>query len=126
MGIVYKASVRTARLQAVLDGINAGAAAGTLEIGTAAWAAVIAIFTLVDPAGSVSGDVLTIDMDPDIETTVVNGGGTPAVARVKDSDGNVVIDGLLVGTHVTVTPSGAWTAGQTVRALSMTLTHPST
>ena len=98
MPVIYSAATKTARMQAVADEIDGGVivAGGTLEIGTTAFAAVIAIFTLTDPCGTVSGNVLTFDFDPDLSTVGVGGGGTAAVARIKDSDGTIVVSGLTV------------------------------
>ena len=100
MAVTYSTAAKTARLEAVVDTIDAGASTSTIEIGTTAMAAVLAIFTLADPSGTVSGDVLTFDMDPDLSTTglAAAGAGTDAVAaRIKDGDGTSVITGLTVG-----------------------------
>ncbi len=51
-------------MEAVLTKINAGTGVGKLEIGTTGM-----VSTLADPAGTVSGDTITIDMDPDLNTT---------------------------------------------------------
>ena len=59
MAITYAAAVRTARLQAVLDAIDADAGAGKLVIGTTGMGTVLATIPLADPAGTVSGDTLT-------------------------------------------------------------------
>ena len=48
----------------MLTKINAGTDVGKLEIGTTGM-----VSTLTDPAGAVSGDTFTIDMDPDLNTT---------------------------------------------------------
>lgn len=123
MGVIYLASLRTTRMQAVADAIDAGAAAGTLEIGTAAMASVLATITLSDPCGSVSGDVLTLTF-PHSDTSADNT-GTAAAARIKDSNGNVVVSGLTVGTSGTnvVLDNTSITAGQTVTINSGTITH---
>jgi len=51
-------------MEAVPIKINAGAGVGKLEIGITGM-----VSTLADPEGTVSGDTLTIDMDPDLNTT---------------------------------------------------------
>ena len=56
MAITYAAAVRTARLQAVLDAIDADAGAGKLVIGTTGMGTVLATIPLADPAGTISGD----------------------------------------------------------------------
>src|SRR3989304_5572415 len=59
MAVTYRASLRTTRMNDVVADIDSGAGAATVEIGTAGFATVIAIFTLSDPASSVAGDGLT-------------------------------------------------------------------
>lgn len=97
MAVNYNTNVKNSRLNAVRDAIDAGAGPGTLEICTAAYASVLAVLTLSDPSASnASGGVLTfsaITQDSAADNT-----GTAAVARIKDSSGTVVIDGLTVGT----------------------------
>ena len=123
MAVIYAAALRTARMNAVKDAIDAGAAAGYIEIGTTSMAAILATITLDDPCGSVSGDVLTLAM-PQSDTSADNT-GTAAAARIKDSDGNVIVSGLTVGTsgaNINL-DSVSITAGQTVTLTSATLTH---
>lgn len=126
MGVIYASGVRTSRMQQVLDAIDAGAAAGKLEIGTAGMASVLATIDLADPAGSVSGDVLTLTT-PQSDTSADNS-GTAAAARIRDSDDNDVVTGLSAGTSGTdvVLDSTAITAGQTVTINSATITHNTT
>lgn len=128
MAVTYRSTLRTARLQAVLDAIDADAGAGTLEIGTTGFASTLVTFTLVDPAGSVSGDTLTIACDPDIGATA-SATGTAAEARIKDNSGDVVVSGLTVGTsgtNLVISPSTSITSGQTVNLVSLTIAHPTT
>lgn len=124
MAVIYAAALRTTRMNAVVSAIDAGAAAGKLKIGTAAMASTLATLTLTDPCGTVSGDVLTFDFDPDISAVAANS-GTAAAATITDSDDNVIVSGLTVGTSGTniVLDSVAITAGQTVTITAGTLTH---
>lgn len=111
-------------MQAVLDAIDGDVGAGTLEIGTTGMAAVLATLTLVDPAGSVSGDVLTLDCDPVLSTTAT-GTGTAAEARIKDNSGDVIISGLTVstsGANINLTSTSIAT-DQTVEISSIAITH---
>ncbi len=112
-------------MQAVVTQIDAGAGPGTLEIGTAGMASVLATLTLADPSGTVSGAVLTFDFDPDISDTSADNTGTAAEARIKDSNGTVIISGMTVGTTGTdvVLDSVSITAGQTVTLTTGTITH---
>jgi hypothetical protein len=123
MAVTYANGVKTARMQAVLDAIDAGTAA-KLEIGTSGMAAVLATLTLVDPAGTVSGSVLTLDFSPAI-SAVASGTGTAAAARIRTSADADVVTGLTVGTSGTdiVLDSTSITSGQTVTISAGTLTH---
>jgi hypothetical protein len=123
MAVIYAASLRTTRMNDVKTAIDAGSGAGTIEIGTTAMASTLATITLTDPCGSVSGDVLTFTM-PHSDTSADNT-GTAAAARIKDSDGNIVVSGLTVGLSGTnvVLDSLSITAGQTVTLTAATITH---
>ena len=59
MAFTYNAAVKTARMAEVLAAIDADASAGTLEIGSAGFAATLAVLTLDTVSGIVSGDTLT-------------------------------------------------------------------
>src|SRR3954464_4753569 len=120
MGVIYAAALRTTRMNDVKTAIDAGSGAATIEIGTSAMGTVLATITLTDPCGSVSGDVLTLTM-PHSDTSA-DASGTAAAARIKDSDGNIVISGLTVGTSGTnvVLDSTSITAGQTVTMTAAT------
>ncbi len=122
MSIVYAAGLKTTRMQAVRDAIDAGAA-GKLEIGTSAMGAVLATITLADPASSVSGSVLTLLGVP--LSVAASGSGTAAAARIRTSADADVVTGLTVGTSGTdiVLDSTNITAGQTVSITSGTITH---
>lgn len=124
MAVTYSTAVKTARLNAVVAQIDAGAAASTIEIGTAGFSSTLAILTLADPSATVSGDTLTFDFDPDLTATAA-ASGTAAAARVKNGDGTVVISGLTVGTSDAdlVMDSVSITAGQTVTLTAGTITH---
>lgn len=100
MAVTYATVVKTARMQAVADQIDGGSgspAAGKLIIGTAAMAATLAIVPFTVPCGTVSGDTLTFDFDPDITVEAI-ASGTAAAAIIVDSDGTTLISGLTVGT----------------------------
>lgn len=123
MGVIYSTALRTARMNLVKTTIDQGSAASFLEIGTSAMGTVLATITLTDPCGSVTGDVLTLTM-PHSDTSA-DASGTAAAARIKDSDGNIIVSGLTVGTSATniVLDSVSITAGQTVTLTAATITH---
>lgn len=125
MAVTYSTAVKTARMDAVIAQIDAGVAAGYIEIGTTGMASVLATLTLADPSGTAAAGVLTFDFAPDISDTSADNTGTAAEARIKDSTGTVVISGLTVGTSGTdiVLDSVSITAGQTVTLTTGTITH---
>lgn len=123
MGVIYRASLRTTRMNNVLADIDSGAGPATLEIGSAGFGSVLSIVTLADPCGSVSGDVLTFTT-PQSDASIDNT-GTAAEARIKESGGAIVVSGLTVGTSGTniVVNSTSFVAGATFTISSATLTH---
>lgn len=124
MAVTYAAGVKTARMQAVADKIDAATGAGKLKLGTTGMGTVIATLTLADPCGTVSGSTLTLDLDPDIEVAA-SAAGDLAAAVITDGDDNTVISGLTVGTSVTdiVVDSVTVASGQLVRVTTGTITH---
>lgn len=123
MAVNYSAAVKTDRMTVVRDAIDGGLGAGTLEICSAAYAAVLAVLTLADPCGTVSGAVLTFDGMP--LATTGDADGTAALARFKDSAGNIIVDGLTVGTsgtNVVLNTTGI-EATKPVVITSATITH---
>ena len=124
MGVIYRASLRTTRMQAVETDIDSGVGAATLEIGTTGFASTLVTFTLSDPAGVVAGDVITGSGMP--KTAVAAAGGVAAEARIKESGGTVIVSGLTVGTvgtNVIISPSTTISNGQTCNLTALTLTH---
>lgn len=124
MSVIYSATAETNRMTAVRDTIDAGAAAGVIQIGTAGMATVLAEFTLNDPSGTVSGSVLTFSGFPKSDTAA-NATGTAAAARIRDSNSNDVVTGLTVGLSASdiILDSLSITTGQTVTLNSFTITH---
>jgi hypothetical protein len=125
MGVIYAATLRTTRMQAVETAIDTGAGAnGILEIGTTGFASTLVTFALSAPAGTVTGDVLAGSTMP--KTAVAAAGGVAAEARIKDKNGAIVVSGLTVGvagTNVIISPSTTITNGQTCNLTALTLTH---
>lgn len=125
MAVNYTTAVKNARLDAVATKIDAGAAAGKLEICSAGYAAVLVSITLDDPcAAAASGGVLTFSGFPRTDAAA-DASGTAALARVRDSDNTDIITGLTVGTSAAdiVLDSVLITAGQSVAINSMTIVH---
>lgn len=124
MAITHGAATRTAIADLVVDRIDAGSGAGTLEVreGTD----VLTTHELSDPAfGNASGPTATANAIGD--GTVAAGGGTPDNFRVLDSDDNVIFSG-----SVGLAESGAdlefdsvtWAEGGTVSIGSGSYTAP--
>ena len=127
MAVNYATALKTTRMNAVVAAIDAGSGAGVLEIGTTSFASTLAQITLNDPCGTVSGAVLTLDVDPVPSDASANATGTAAVARIKDSDGNVIVSGLTVtasgGGGDIIIGSTSIVSGQAVSLTSATITH---
>lgn len=124
MSVTYSTATKTARMQAVADQIDSGSGAGVLQIGTTGMGTVLAEFTLNDPCGTVSGDVLSFSGFPKSDTSA-NATGTAAAARIRTSAGTDVITGLTVGTSGTdiILDNISINATQTVTLNSASITH---
>jgi len=96
---------------------------GTLEIGTAGMAAVLATFGLSATGGSVATDTWTLAFDAG--TVAASGSGTAAAAQIKTFGGTAVITGLTVGTSAAdiILDSVSITSGQNVTLSSATIQH---
>lgn len=121
MTVTYTTAVKNSRLSAVVTAIGT---TGVLEIGTAGMASILATIPLANPAGTVSGGVLTFTM-PQSDTSA-DASGTAAAARIRTASGGTdVVTGLTVGTSGTdvILDSTSITAGQTVTMNSASITH---
>lgn len=133
MAVTYATTVKTNRLQNVIDAIasktyvvgSGTATAGSLVIGTTAMATVLATITLSATPGVASGTALNISGLPLSSTASAT--GTAVVAEVRNNAGTVIISGLTVG----VSGSGAdiiinsvsITSGQTVQLTAGVINH---
>jgi len=139
MAVTYLASLRTNRLNLVVNALGTatgptisvtGTAAGTLVIGTSALSGatgVLATFTLSTTPATVSGDVLTLSGVP--LSVAASASGTAALAELRNNAGTVILSGLTVGTsgtNVIISPSTTITSGQTCQVTALTVTHPTT
>lgn len=138
MAVTYLASLRTNRLNLVVNALGTataptisttGTAAGTLVIGTSALSGatgVLATIPLSTTPATVSGDTLTISGVPLSATASAT--GTAALAELRNNAGTVIAGGLTVGTSGTniIISSTSVTSGQTVQVTSGTITHPTT
>ena len=131
MAVTYATIVKENRLKNVNDAINSktyvvgsgAGSAGTLVIGTASMATVLATITLQNPAGVASGTAFTISGVP--LSSTATGTGTAAAAEFRNNAGPVVVSGLTVGTSGTdiTINSASITTGQTVQLTSGVINH---
>ena len=127
MTVTYSSTVKDARMTAVRDQIDAGGAAGKLEICSSAYASILATIPLGysgASTGTVTTGVLTLAGFPRSDTSADNT-GTAAVARIRTSANADVITGLTVGlsgSDINL-DSLSITAGQTVTVNSAAVTH---
>lgn len=127
MPVVYDDTTKNERMTVVKnridDGVDTGAA--YMQVCTAGYAAVLAVFPMGDPSSSVSGVVLSFLNLP--KTAVAIGSGDAALARIYNSDGSLRVSGLTVGVgtgvDIVISPSVAITAGQDVDWIAGTITH---
>lgn len=96
MPLVYSLAVRNARLGVVLSAIDAGAGPGLIQLGTAGMAIVLSTVVLLKPAGTIAGGVLTFSGTPLFDVGAA-ASGLAVAARITDSAGTIVADGLTVG-----------------------------
>lgn len=123
MTVTYINSLKDTRMSAVTTAIDAGATFGTLEICTAGYTTVLCIITLSKPSFTEASQQITMAGVPKSGTASAT--GTAALARFKDSNANVVINNLSVGTSGSDINlnSTAISSGQTVTINSGTITH---
>lgn len=126
----YDGELKEARLLAVRDRVNGG----TLEIGTAGFAQVVARFRLgADCAEIVDGDLVFGDMPkramathkgPAVEARIVDAAGT---VRAFDlgvrGESDVDDDGEPTDAEVTIAPDKDVKAGQTVELMGFRIIH---
>lgn len=121
MAVVYNTTLKNTRMTDVVTAIGA---TGVLQIGTTGMGTVLAEIPLANPAGTVSGGVLTFTM-PQSDTSA-NATGTAAEARIRTASGGTdIVTGLTVstsGANINLS-STSITAGDTVTMSSATITH---
>ena len=121
MPVNYTTAVKNSRMSAVVTAIGTS---GVLEIGTTGMGTILATVPLANPAGTVSGGVLTFTM-PQTDASA-DGSGTAAAARIRTSTGGTdIVTGLTVGLSATdiIVDSVNFTAGQQFTVQSATITH---
>lgn len=119
MAVNYSDAAKQARITATRDHF----ANGTLEIGTAGMATVLASFGLTATGGTVATDTWTLAFDN--TTVAATGTGTAAEARIVTSGSANDLTGLTVGTSGTniVITNASITTGQDVTVTSASIQH---
>ena len=123
MPIIYATSLKTRRMEAVRDAIDAGAGSGYIQIGTAGMAIPIVDIILANVSCTIAGSVLTLSSTP--RSGIANETAIAESAQICDSNGNVVVGGLSVGEGGTdiIIDNVNIGAGQTVQIISGRITH---
>jgi hypothetical protein len=126
MSVIYAASTKTARMNAVVTDIGAS---GKLKLYASNGGLLLATFALAVTAGTVSGLVLTFSdangAAAGILNTTAAAAGTATYATVTTSADVEKVTGLTVGISGTdlVLDNNVFTAGQAVTINSATITH---
>ena len=100
MALTHVTAIRNSLADLVVDAIDVGTADanGDLQIGTAAFAAILATIEFQAPAfGAAVGGTATMNGAP-LEDSSAAGGGTAAVFRPRDRDDAEVFQGTVGGT----------------------------
>jgi|ERR1035437_1763499 hypothetical protein len=123
MSVTYNATLKNTRMTDVVTAIGA---TGFLNIYSAA-PVLLASISLDNPAGTVTGGVLTFTSTPRTDSTA-DATGTASGATITtavDGGGTIIVSGLTVGTSATdiVLSSTNIIAGQPVTITAMSITH---
>ena len=115
----YALAVRSARMQAVIDAIDARTGPGIAEILDDGYGKVLAVVPLSKPSFIERDGVIILIGYPN-ELAIDS--GRPAAARIKDGDGNVIISGLTVGEDIHLDRTDI-VGGQRVRLVFGSIAH---
>jgi hypothetical protein len=122
MSVVYNTTLKNTRMTDVVTAIGT---TGVLQIGTAAFGTLLSTINLANPAGTVTGGVLTFSGTPLTDSSAA-ASGTAAAARVRTASGGTdIITGLTVSSTSgdVVLSSTNIVAGQPVTITSASITH---
>lgn len=125
MSANWSADIKTARMQASLNGIDNNASPAQLQLFTDAYATQLVSIVLNKPSFSVSGSTLTMLGMP--KSGVAINTGVAKLAVIKDGGGNTKLSGITVGTgslnEDIILQNPSITAGQTVTLSSSNIAH---
>jgi hypothetical protein len=125
MPVVYNIATRNNRLDQVLNALDEATPPGNFQL-LDSGGNVLATMQLQQPAGTVTGGVLSFS-GLSLIAPAASASGTAAFGQMTDGNGAVIISGLLVNaatgkTDITMTPSAAVIAGQTIALTFATIT----
>lgn len=121
MAVVYSSTLKNTRMTDVVTALGASA---KLQIFTVGNGTKLAEIPLANPAGTVTGGVLSFSGTPLTESSA-NASGTAAAAQIVDGSGTVVIGGLTVSSSTgdIVLSSTNIVAGQPFTITAMSIAH---
>jgi hypothetical protein len=120
VSVNYSVTVRTNRLQQVINAIDAGASNGfmrLLDLG----GNILSSFQLSRPSAVAANGVATFNGLSLIDPSAARS-GTAVGMRVEDGSGNVVISGLALNSDFFLIPTAVIIAGETVAITAATIT----
>lgn len=124
MSVNYNVTVRTNRLQQVVNAIDGGGGSGVLRL-LDGGGNILSSFQLATPSATVAGGVATFNGLSLIDPSAAASGATTA-ARIEDFVGSQIITGLTVGTSsasdIVMSPTNVIAAGQVVAIAAATIT----
>lgn len=127
MSVVYSATVKSNRMQKVIDNLDASASPdlfASIQIrASASPDQILVTIPLQRPSFVESGGVITLQGVP--KSATASGTGTASLGRLLDGAGNIIVDNLSVGAgsgEINLN-STSITSGQTVSITSGTITH---
>lgn len=121
MAVIYNATLKNTRMTDVVTALGSG---GKIKIYTAALATLLSTINLANPAGTVTGGVLTFSSTPLTDSSAA-ASGTAAAATLTDSSNVVIVSGLTVSSTSgdIVLSSTNIVAGQPVTITTASITH---
>jgi len=96
MTVIYSNALKDTRMTAVVTTSAGEPGPATMGICIATHASILVILTLLKPSFTEAAQTITVSGVPITGTAAAS--GTAAIAGIKDSAGNVVVQGLTVGT----------------------------
>lgn len=123
MSVNYNITVRNNRLQQALNAIDAGTGHGVLRL-LDPGGVILSSLALAKPCAAIAGGLMNF-LGLSLIDPAAAASGLATRARIEDSTGTVVIDGLTVststGADIILAPTNAIAAGQTIAIQSGTI-----